>query len=680
MTCRDNLPFRLRRAGAGLLAMLSILAALTGAGGACAQATRFPTRTPSAASGTPWPANSFEVICYHDIRDDRIEDPDSYTVETRNLTLQFAWLREHDYHVITLDDIIAARRGARPLPPRAVLLSFDDGLESVYARAFPILKAFQYPAIVGLVGSWLEGSDVPGMRVRFGDSDVARTNFLSAAQIREMQDSGLIEFGSHTYALHTGIRANPQGNVEPAAVSRAFLPEAGRYEADAAYRGRVRQDLALNSERIEALTGRRPRVVVWPYGSHNQTTDRFARELGMPYGLTLEVGLNTPDVPLERMRRLLVTHDFTTADLARTLEEPQRPEALHVMHVDLDFVYDPDPVQQEANLSALLDRVKAMGVNTVFLQAYADPEGRGTASALYFPNRRMPMRADLFNRVAWQLRTRCGVGVYAWLPLLAFQLPAADPAHDHWVQAGAAGQGGDVRRLSPFDPAAREAVRDIYQDLSIYTPFQGLLFSDDATLNDFEDASPAALATYQQWGLPGDIAAIRANPDEFAQWSSRKSAYLTDFSLELAHLVAADHDGLTTARNLFANVVTNPASTEWLGQSLPQALAAYDYVALMAMPYLEEQRDGATRWLTDLVGRVAKEPTGLNKTVFELQSVDWARQNRAVDAATLAAQIETLKRAGAHSIGYYPDDFLNGHPALEVIRPVLSLKTFPGND
>jgi biofilm PGA synthesis lipoprotein PgaB len=290
------------------------------------------------------------------------------------------------------------------------------------------------------------------------------------------------------------------------------------------------------------------------------------------------------------------------------------------------------------------------------------------------------MRADLFNRVAWQLRTRTGVAVYAWLPLLAFALPASDPAQGHWVTAVDARRSGDVKRLSPFDPLVREAVRDIYQDLSSAASFQGLLFSDDATLNDFEDAGPAALAAYRDWGLPADVSAIRADATQGAAWARGKSRYLTEFSLELARLVRADHDDVATARNLFAGVVMDPHAEAWMGQSLDDALQAYDYVALMAMPYLEAQHGRSTKWLERLVAKVRAQPGGIAKTVFELQSVDWARNNRPISDATLVEQIQTLRHAGVRSFGYYPDDFLKGRPSLEALRPVLSLKSFPTRD
>ena len=78
------------------------------------------------------------------------------------------------------------------------------------------------------------------------------------------------------------------------------------------------------------------------------------------------------------------------------------------MHVDLDYVYDPDPAQQTQNINRLIQRVYDMKISHVFLQAFADPQGDGRIKALYFPNRRLPVRADLFNFVSRQLQTRAG--------------------------------------------------------------------------------------------------------------------------------------------------------------------------------------------------------------------------------------------------------------------------------
>ena len=83
-------------------------------------------------------------------------------------------------------------------------------------------------------------------------------------------------------------------------------------------------------------------------------------------------------------------------------------------------MYDADPAQEARNIDQLVSRVYNLKINTVFLQAFSDPTASGVAKSVYFPNRFLPVRQDLFNRVAWQLGTRAQVKVYGWLPVLSF--------------------------------------------------------------------------------------------------------------------------------------------------------------------------------------------------------------------------------------------------------------------
>jgi poly-beta-1,6-N-acetyl-D-glucosamine synthase len=66
--------------------------------------------------------------------------------------------------------------------------------------------------------------------VRYGNRDVPRARFLSWEEAREMARSGLIEFASHSYDLHHGVQANPQGNELAAGWARIYRPGSG-YES-----------------------------------------------------------------------------------------------------------------------------------------------------------------------------------------------------------------------------------------------------------------------------------------------------------------------------------------------------------------------------------------------------------------------------------------------------------------
>lgn len=113
----------------------------------------------------PWPANGFVTIAYHEVEDGET-DQRFMSVRTSALKEQFAWLRENGYKPVSLAQIREARRGGKPLPEKAVLLSFDDGFSSFYTRVFPLLVAFQWPALWAPVGSWI---DTPaGQPVQYG--------------------------------------------------------------------------------------------------------------------------------------------------------------------------------------------------------------------------------------------------------------------------------------------------------------------------------------------------------------------------------------------------------------------------------------------------------------------------------------------------------------------------------
>ncbi len=621
------------------------------------------------------------VISYHEIADKKNALIPQYAVSPTNFVRQMDWLKNNGYHFVSVDQVLAARAGKLPLPERAVLITFDDGYRSVYTSAFPMLKLFNAPAVIAVVGSWLEPTT--GEVVNFDGRSVSRDEMLSWAQIKEMTDSGLVEVGSHTYGLHDGISANPQGNMEPAVTTRVYTPNSKSYEAEDLYKKRIYTDLKKNNALLHAHGIRAPRVIAWPYGSYNIEAREIAEKLGMPIGLTLDDGPNTVSTPLWSLRRILVESNMQLSDLAHELvvrdkkmTDQDRPEK--IMHIDLDYIYDPDPTQQEKNLGHLLDRITAMGANTVYLQAFADPDADGSADMVYFPNRHMPMRADLFNRVSWQIRTRTPVNrIFAWMPMMAWNLPASEAAAQDLVVTEQAPNSDHLNmgyhRLSPFSPRARQVIRDIYQDLSRAAPIDGLLFHDDVTLSDFEDGSRFGIAQNQEWGLPSKISDIRKDDDLLGRWTILKINALDRFANELADLVKVEQPNLMTARNLYAQVVLNPQSEVWYAQSLDNSLANYDFTAIMAMPYMEKANDPKA-FMQQLIEKVKEHPNAMRKVVFELQTVDW-RTDKKIPSAELAETIKSLYDAGVQHVAYYPDDSIQDHPDAAVIRPVFDGKS-----
>src|SRR5215469_3947721 len=178
------------------------------------------------ASAEP-PGQRFVSIAFHNVVD-QPGDLDSDAVTTRVLVDFFEWLKGTGWTAVSLDDIAAAASGTRRLPEKTILITFDDGERSLYTRVFPLLKAYRYPAIGAVVGSWAE--DRPDGMVLYSDKLVPRTDFISWEEAREMEASGLVEIAAHSYNLHSSVQSNPQGNMEPAATTWRYDPATRTYE------------------------------------------------------------------------------------------------------------------------------------------------------------------------------------------------------------------------------------------------------------------------------------------------------------------------------------------------------------------------------------------------------------------------------------------------------------------
>lgn len=613
----------------------------------------------------------FIALCYHDVKPHALSEQQSAegTVTTRHLVEHFEWLKDNGYSVVSLDEVIRAKAGQSILPDKAVLLTFDDGYQSFYSQIYPLLKLYNYPATFAIVTSWIE-SDEP---VDYGGVEKSPSEFLTWQQVREMQQSGLIEIASHSHDMHRGVIGNPQGNTQPAATTRQFMGHG--YESENAFQQRLIDDLQTSYELIEKHTGQAPTAIVWPYGSYSEFSWSLARDIGFQQSLILEQGTN--QLADSHIQRHLVSGNPSDVELGVILEPYSYKTPHRAVHIDLDYVYDPDPAQQHKNLSILLERIKALKVTHVYLQAFADPDGDGNASALYYPNRHLPVRADLFNRVAWQLKTRAGVKVLAWMPVMAFDL-GDDFYQQYGVKAltksGVAPARNNYKRLSIFNDTSRQLIKDIYQDLARYSSFAGVLFHDDAFLTDFEDVSAEALAYYRAQGLKFDAVEELRKKENIDVWTAIKTEALINFTHELSATIQ-EHDGATiTARNIYAQPIVNPDARRWFAQDLRSFTEHYDFTAVMAMPFMEQARQ-PQRWLKDLLAKIAKQSVK-DKVVIELQAYDWANQ-QPVANDVLLQQMKTVLKHGFIHFAYYPDDFIDNHPELKQIIKGISINTFP---
>src|SRR4051812_25197353 len=117
---------------------------LSEANGARALETGRPVVVPRKASNASGVfADGYQtvpILCYHQFTAGR--SADLMVMPRDSFAQQMAYLRDNDYHVISLADLRGFLAGSTPIPPRSVVLTIDDGFRSAYEIAYPILKSY----------------------------------------------------------------------------------------------------------------------------------------------------------------------------------------------------------------------------------------------------------------------------------------------------------------------------------------------------------------------------------------------------------------------------------------------------------------------------------------------------------------------------------------------------------
>lgn len=241
-------------------------------------------------------------------------------------------------------------------------------------------------------------------------------------QMREMQQSGLVEFASHSDDLHHGIIANPQLSQQPAAITREYFPAQQRYESDRAYATRVVKDLRQSKQILDRELGINTRAIFWPYGAVTKETEALAREAGLPMSFSLGSVLTLADADTTYQRALITENPSPEEVFGEIKDFLMNSRAPHkqrksLLRINLAELAGSNITVSEAHLSQLLNQVNAFQTNTLVLNAVADQNADGKIDVAYFPNRTLPVAQDLLNQVVWQARTRIGNRVYAEMPL-----------------------------------------------------------------------------------------------------------------------------------------------------------------------------------------------------------------------------------------------------------------------
>ena len=213
------------------------------------------------------------VLIYHHIA----QEESCFSITPAKFEEHLDTLLNRGYNVITLDEFRAFLRGEAEVPPNAVLITFDDGYESFYLYAYPLLKERGMSATNFMI-------------VRHVGARENQIPKIDWAQMAEMIENGMY-FQSHSYDSHFYAYIDAEGNREAVLAARLYLAEKERNETEEEYRARIYEDLRKSRELLEQGLGVHVDFFAAPYGKKNEIVDEVAREAGFEFIFTVEPGL-----------------------------------------------------------------------------------------------------------------------------------------------------------------------------------------------------------------------------------------------------------------------------------------------------------------------------------------------------------------------------------------------------
>jgi len=225
----------------------------------------------------------FTVLCYHQFG----EQPEGkqkslYKISRDEFRWQMKYLKDNGIIPVSLKRIRQFIEEGNPLPPRCVLITFDDGFRSIYEDAYPVLKEFGYPSALFV----------------YTDFVASQSASLRYGEILEMMKHGM-ELGSHGKKhLNMAVESVKKSPGQFRLLSIRELHESAKF--------------------IQQKFGVRPDTLAYPYGVYTQVVVDEAKRVGYKLCFSINSGTNDRTISPYILRRQLVTY-FTRRELFKKM-------------------------------------------------------------------------------------------------------------------------------------------------------------------------------------------------------------------------------------------------------------------------------------------------------------------------------------------------------------------------
>lgn len=209
---------------------------------------------------------SFPIIMYHHIMEDSSKVGD-YVITPQMFENDLKYLKEKGYSTITVRDLYSLDKEQSSLKPKSIMITFDDGQESFYKYAFPLLKKYGFSAVFSVIGRYTdEYSNLENRDVRYSHT--------TWQEMKEMDITALVEFGNHSYDMHYNGSGGRIGVTKQ------------KNETFEEYKFALNEDINQFEKSFEKNMGYITKIYTYPYGRFSKETEKIIKEKGYSAAFT----------------------------------------------------------------------------------------------------------------------------------------------------------------------------------------------------------------------------------------------------------------------------------------------------------------------------------------------------------------------------------------------------------
>lgn len=240
------------------------------------------------------------VLMYHHFTEDK-QQTTSETVHTEEFKKQMRYLKDNGYTALTSNELIDIINGKKRAPKNPILITADDGYLSNYEYMYPVLKENKLKATVFLIGDRVDNADTQSI-------GLPKINWDKA---KEMYQSGVMDFQSHTYNSHDMLqtKSGEKGNFS--------APLLG--ESDDRYKSRIDKDIKQSIKSIEDNLGYTPLAIAYPFGHYSNISEEVLKENNIKLSFTVNPGYITNEDNGYLLNRINIHGDYTLDDFIQKL-------------------------------------------------------------------------------------------------------------------------------------------------------------------------------------------------------------------------------------------------------------------------------------------------------------------------------------------------------------------------